>query len=152
MLLSFRVTLCASLGPAFATVIVYVALVPATMFVGPILTTERSAEVAIPGVAVEVLFPGFVSAVVVVTVAVFDRRLGASALLLTWNVNVKTESTLAAGKFGAVHEMAPVEEPTAGVEHVNIVVPLFWTAETNVVCTGTASVRTTLAAAVTASG
>src|SRR5438128_9206397 len=69
---SVSCTAAASEGPLFVTTIVKVTFEPGKAVAGPVLVTLRSAPVVTGSVVVELLFPGFVSVVDDVTVAVFE--------------------------------------------------------------------------------
>jgi hypothetical protein len=71
----------ASDGPLFVTTTWYVTLLPAVAAAGAVLTTERSALVVTVVVAVELLFNGLLSVVVVETFAVFEIVPVAPALM-----------------------------------------------------------------------
>src|SRR4029077_17523964 len=81
---SLSETLCASLGPAFAALIVYVMFPPAFTGSGaPLFVTERSARAMTPVVAVAELFPGHGSNVSLVAVAVLLSVVPSGVLAFT---------------------------------------------------------------------
>jgi hypothetical protein len=136
---SLRITVCASLGPEFATVIVYVAVPPRTAFAGPVLVTPRSAAVLIVVDAVDVLFAALASGDVLVTVAVL-LTLPAAALdgVRTVRVKLAVAAWISVGMLQVTVPLAP----TAGVVQVNAG-PLVCDSETNVTVAGRTSVSDT---------
>jgi hypothetical protein len=132
----------ASTGPLFVTRSVYVTVAPVAD-VPPLAVLEMLTSVA-PGTTgadvLDVLFAG-VESVGLAMFAVFVMVPVAPLAVFTtsWNVAVA-----AAGRAAMLHVTVPVP-PTAGMVHVNTGPPVC-AEETKVVCAGTASVSTTLAA------
>src|SRR6185369_17838427 len=88
---SVTVTVCASLGPLFTKLIVYVRLLPAVTGSGESdLVTARSALVCTVVVAVALLLPGVPSDEVEVTVVVLVIVVPLATLALTLTTIVKT--------------------------------------------------------------
>ena len=112
---------------------------PSTVGVeGPLFVTDRSAFAATVVVAVEVLFAGLPSAVVLETFAVFERTVPFGTALPTAETTVK----VAEAPFTSV----PIEqEIVAPVVQLNVG-PFVWFSETNVVPAGSGSVHVTLCA------
>ena len=134
------VTLFASDGPLFATVMLYVICVPAVAPEGAVLTTETSA-LFVTVVTVVGLFPdGFGSLVELETLAVFVMVPVAPGLMCTVIENVADPMA----NDAIVQVTVPVP-PTGGLMHENVW-PFVCDSETNVVFAGTASVSETLAA------
>jgi len=108
---------------------------------GPVLAMARSADGDALPVDVELLLPGFVSVVAVVTVAVFGMAVPVRTAGVTLTVSVKTPD--ASGARDAIeHETVP-PAPTAGVVHAH---PPGDARETNVVPAGSVSDSATVTA------
>jgi flagellar hook assembly protein FlgD len=125
----------ALVGPPFVTVMVYVRFVPALTGSGvAIFVADMSAD-PLPTVVVAVAVPlaGAGSAVVDVTVAVFDSTVDRGTDGPTATTSVKTALPTPNDAF--VHEIAPVA-PTAGVVHDQ---PAGDESDTNVVSAGSVS-------------
>jgi hypothetical protein len=139
---SLIVTDCASLGPAFATVIVYVTLAPAATGSGEsvivMLTSAEPAPTLVVVVAELFAVVGSVVAEVMVAVlmsVVPDPRLGSA-----FATSVKMSA--AGPKLAFVHVTTPLA-PTAGVVHVHDPAVA---SDTNVVLAGSVFVKVALAA------
>src|SRR6266550_5441157 len=107
-----------------------------------ILVTEMSALVPITMVeVVELLFSSLGSKVVVLTVAVFVKKVPGVASAGTWTTNVKT-SPLVKERLGFVQSTVPLA-PTAGVVQVQ---PAGADSDTNVSVAGSGSFRSAFSA------
>ncbi len=139
---SATTVLMASTGPLFVTRSVYVTVAPVADVL-PLAVLEMLTSVA-PGTTgaavLDVLFAA-VESVGLAMLAVFVMVPVAPLPVFTmsWNVAVA-----AAGRAAMLHVIVPVP-PSAGIVHVKAG-PFVCAEETNVVCAGTASVSTTLAA------
>jgi hypothetical protein len=133
---SVSVTVIASDGPLFATTIVYVTFDPAVAVGGAVFVTDTSAFAPRTVEAVEVLFAGSGSAVVLVTFAVFTIVPLAAGEMVVTSSNV---AEVAGVSVEIVQVMvAPVVQLNVG--------PDVCVNETNVVCAGSVSVSVTVAA------
>ena len=134
-------TVAALLGPALATVMVYVRLLPALTGSGvSTFVTDRLADAPTVVVAVPLSFPGFGSEVAEETVAVLESTVPALTLGDTATVSVKT--ALPTPRLGFELETVP-PAPTAGVVEDH---PPGDERDTNVVPAGSVSVSDTVAA------
>ena len=134
---------CASLGPALATVIVKSRFVPATTVGGAVLVTDTSADEAIVVDDVALLLAGLGSAVVELTVAVLVPTPPLTALGGTLIVSENVAESPAASV--AIEQSTVPPAPTAGTVHVNAG-PASCVPETNVVPAGSGSDMATSAA------
>jgi hypothetical protein len=135
-------TACASDGPLFVTTVVKTTFAPpGTAVAGPVLAIARSADGDALPVDVELLLPGFVSVVAVVTVAVFEMAVPVRTAGVTPTVSVKTPD--ANGARDAIEHDTVPPAPTAGVVHAH---PPGDASETNVVPAGSVSDSATVTA------
>src|SRR5258708_24088292 len=139
---SAMVTLAAFDAPILDAVIVQVMGAPATSVGGaPLLVTATSACSVTFVVAVEEVFEGFVSVVVVVTLAVLDTLPETLPAVLMTSVNVALAPLATAARLQVTGPPAP----TAGFVQLKAG-PLFWVLETKVVFAGRVSVSCTVLA------
>src|SRR5438445_719237 len=108
----------------------------AVSVVGPLFVTERSALAKTVVGAVELLLPGLLSVVVLVTFAVFESTVPFGVALLT------PATTLKAAE--APLTSVPIEQLTVAPVVQLKVGPLVWFSETNVVPAGSVSVHVTV--------
>jgi hypothetical protein len=113
-------TLLASDGPLLVTVSVYVAFEPAVTLAGPVFAIATSADVPAVVDAVEVLLPALGSAVVLLTVAVFEivDPFAMPALAFTVSVIVAAPALTIVPRL-QVTVAVPVQVPCDGVAATN---------------------------------